>query len=218
MTTKLTSQPQIYQGEYGQFTIDQNDRQEVIIYRAGLFLSALSFFIETIFVFFNPNLAVDTLISNSLLFLFIIGLAISLSTIHIYLKSLHNLLKIVWGIGAIFTFVLAFKVNQSIIDYVYHHPLTLFGVGFIFVTLTGIFVKEGFCFNRLETKILTPLVPMLLLGHLVNILSIGTEKIGLGIWAVLFLIFALRKFWQNIPSDIGDKSVFEHLKNKKSKI
>ncbi len=215
MTTELTSQPQIYQGEYGQFTIDQNDRFEVIIYRSGLFLSALSFFIETIFVFFYPNLAVDPIISNSLLFLFILGLGISLTKIHIYLKPLHNLLKIVWATGTIFTFVLAFKINQSIIDYVYHNPLTLFGVGFIFVTLTGIFVKEGFCFNRLETKILTPLVPLLLLGHLVKVLSLGTEQIGLGIWATLFIIFALRKFWQTIASDIGDKSVFEYLKNKK---
>ncbi|MEO0834560.1 MAG: DUF2301 domain-containing membrane protein, partial [Cyanobacteria bacterium J06642_3] len=26
--------------------------------------------------------------------------------------------------------------------------------------------KEAFCFNRLETKILTPIVPLLLLGHM----------------------------------------------------
>ncbi|MFN5748529.1 MAG: DUF2301 domain-containing membrane protein, partial [Pseudanabaena sp.] len=32
-------------------------------------------------------------------------------------------------------------------------------------------------------------------------------------WAVLFMIFAIRKFGQEIPSDIGDKSVFAYLKS-----
>jgi uncharacterized integral membrane protein len=36
---------------------------------------------------------------------------------------------------------------------------------------------------------------------------------GLGIWAGLFLVFAVRKLVQPIPPDIGDKSVFEYLKH-----
>jgi uncharacterized integral membrane protein len=32
------------------------------------------------------------------------------------------------------------------------------------------------------------------------------------VWAGLFLVFAFRKAIQAIPPDIGDKSVFEHLK------
>jgi uncharacterized integral membrane protein len=35
----------------------------------------------------------------------------------------------------------------------------------------------------------------------------------LAIWAALFIIFAVRKFFQPIPQDIGDKSVFEYLKH-----
>lgn len=212
MTTSINSQPQIYEGQYGQFTITSEGKKEVIIYRCGLILSAISFLIETNLVLFYPQLAINSVISNSVFFLFILGLGISLTKIHIYLKPLHNLLKIFWLIGTIFSIFLLFKTNQPIIEYVYNYPLNLFGLGFIFVALTGIYFKEAFCFNRLETKILTPLVTMLLLGHLVHILSVKTEKIGLGIWAILYLVFALRKFWQNIPSDIGDKSVFEHLK------
>jgi uncharacterized integral membrane protein len=89
--------------------------------------------------------------------------------------------------------------------------VSLLGVGFIFASLTGIYFKEAFCFNRLETKFLTPLVPTLLLGHLLGILPLNWEKGLLILWATLFVIFALRKLSQPLPNDIGDKSVFEHL-------
>ena len=90
------------------------------------------------------------------------------------------------------------------------------GVGFIFAALTGIYFKEAFCFNRLETKILTLLVPSLLLGHLLGLLPLNVEKVLLGLWAVLFSIFALGKTLQAIPLDIGVKSVFEYLKQKQA--
>jgi uncharacterized integral membrane protein len=90
------------------------------------------------------------------------------------------------------------------------------GVGFTFAALTGIYFKEAFCFNRLETKVLTPLVPVLLLGHLSGVLPLAWEQVLLGIWAVLFIVFALRKVVQAIPPDIGDKSVFAYLKQKRT--
>ncbi|HEY9804564.1 MAG TPA: DUF2301 domain-containing membrane protein, partial [Leptolyngbyaceae cyanobacterium] len=56
----------------------------------------------------------------------------------------------------------------------------------------------------------------LLLGHLVGILPSQWEQILLGVWAVLFIVFAVRKAIQAIPPDIGDKSVFAYLKQKSS--
>ena len=101
--------------------------------------------------------------------------------------------------------------HVSHICYIYSHPLTIFGVGFGFAALTGIFFKEAFCFDRLETKLLTPLIPILLLGHLTGFLPMQWEQILLEVWAVLFVVFAIRKVIQPIPPDIGDKSVFEYL-------
>jgi len=94
--------------------------------------------------------------------------------------------------------------------------MTLFGVGFTFAALTGIYFKEAFCFNRIETKFLTPLVPVLLLGHLTGVIPAIGEQLLLGIWAILFVVFALRKVVQPIPPDIGDKSVFAYLKEKRT--
>jgi uncharacterized integral membrane protein len=139
-----------------------------------------------------------------------------LFTIHIYLAPLHRLLQVFWGIGAIAATVLALQSNEPLALFVYNHPTAIFGVGFTFAALTGIYFKEAFCFNRFETKFLTPLVPILLLGHLAGVLPLYWEQVLLGLWAVLFMVFALRKVVQAIPPDIGDKSVFAYLKEKRT--
>ncbi|OUL22965.1 DUF2301 domain-containing membrane protein [Nostoc sp. 106C] len=215
MTTQTLSAPEVYQGQFGEFTITQSDRTGVIIYRAGLMIAALSFAIGSALVLFN-NHPTNFAVLTPLFACFTLALGVSLLTIHIYMAILHRFLQVFWAIGGIASVGLALSSNESLAVTIYNHPLTLFGVGFIFVALTGIYFKEAFCFNRLETKILTFIVPLLLLGHLVGILPIQLEQVLLGIWAILFLVFALRKTVQAIPADIGDKSVFAYLKKQGS--
>lgn len=215
MTTQTLSAPEIYQGQFGEFTINQSDRQGVIIYRTGLMVAALSFAIGSALVLLNPNPTVFTALTP-LYACFSLALGVSLVTIHIYMVSLHRLLQVFWAIGTITAIVLALSSSTPLALTVYNQPLTLFGIGCTFAALTGIYFKEAFCFNRLETKVLTPLVPLLLLGHLVGILPTQGEQILLGIWAILFLVFALRKVVQAIPPDIGDKSVFTYLHEQRS--
>ncbi|MEH1954159.1 DUF2301 domain-containing membrane protein [Nostoc sp.] len=214
MTTQTLSAPEIYQGQFGEFTITQSDRTGVIIYRAGLMVAALSFAIGSALVLLNNNPNVFTILTP-LYACFSLALGVSLFTIHIYMASLHRTLQIFWAIGSITSVILAITSSEPLALAVYNQPITLFGVGFLFVALTGIYFKEAFCFNRLETKVLTPIVPILLLGHLVGILPTQGESVLLGIWATLFLVFALRKTVQAIPADIGDKSVFTYLKEQR---
>ncbi len=213
MTTQTASIPEIYQGQFGEFTITKDDRLGVVIYRAGLAIAALCFAIGTGFVLFsnNPNLQLVTLLYAG----FSLALGVSLLTIHIYMIELHRALQAFWAIGSISAIVFAFSNNQTLAETVYNYPFTIFGIGFTFAALTGIYFKEAFCFNRLETKLLTPIVPLLLLGHMSKILPIEVEKVLLAVWAVFFIIFAIRKAIQAIPPDIGDKSVFEYLKKQK---
>ncbi|MEH2090713.1 DUF2301 domain-containing membrane protein [Nostoc sp.] len=214
MTTQTLSAPEVYQGQFGEFTITQSDRTGVIIYRAGLMVAALSFAIGSALILLNNNPTVVTLLTP-LYACFSLALGVSLFTIHIYMASLHRTLQVFWAIGSIASVILAIASSEPLALAVYNQPITLFGVGFIFVALTGIYFKEAFCFNRLETKVLTPIVPLLLLGHLVGILPTQGESILLGTWAILFLVFALRKTVQAIPADIGDKSVFTYLKEQR---
>ena len=214
MTQQIASEPLVYQGQFGEFTITQSDRQGVIIYRAGLMVAALSFAIGSTLVLLNyPNY----LFALTWLFAcFCVGLGVSLFTIHIYLAVLHRALQIFWAIGTLAAIAIALSSSEPLAVAVYNHRTALFGVGFIFAALTGIYFKEAFCFNRFETKFLTPLVPILLLGHLIGDLPIQGEQVLLGIWAILFVVFAIRKSVQQIPPDIGDKSVFAYLKEQRT--
>ncbi len=205
----------VYQGQFGTFEITERDRAEVITYRSGLLVAALSFTVGTLLFFWQ---GATPLVLNSLTVLyglFSLGLGISLWTIHIYLIPLHRLLQIFWFIGTMSAIVLGIQADVPLALYIYNNPLTIFGVGFTFAALTGIYFKEGFCFHRLETQILTPVVPVLLLGHLTGVMQPQIEQVLLAVWTVCFIVFALRKFPQDIPSDIGDKSVFDYLKNAK---
>lgn len=212
--------PEIYQGQFGSFTITDRDRQSVVIYRSALMVAAVSFGMGTVAglsqlgaIEVNANVLI---LVNWLYVIFSIALGIALATIHIYLAILHRTLQLFWAIGSASAIGLVLADRTPIAEIVYQQPLTLLGVGFTFAALTGIFFKEAFCFNRFETKILTFLVPFLLLGHLVNGLSPTIEAGLLAIWAGLFLVFAIRKAIQQIPPDLGDKSVFEYLKSQKS--
>ncbi len=209
--TSTAAVPETYQGHFGPFTITDTDRREVVIYRAGLTLAAVSFAGGVVgLLTIGPSpLMLQGL--TGLYGLFWLGLGISLWKIHIYMRPLHLALQVFWAIGGLVSLVAAIVVPQPLALTVYQQPLWILGVGFTFAALTGIFFKEAFCFNRLETKFLTPIVPALLLGHLLGWLPIAAEQGLLVVWAMMFTIFAARKVIQAIPPDIGDKSVFDHL-------
>ena len=208
------SELKVYQGQFGEFTITPEDRQGVVIYRSALCVAAVCFALGTVGILWRGN---DPLVLNmvSVLYLiFSLAMGVALATIHIYMAWLHRLLQIFWGMGSIAALWFGLQDPQPLALTVYNQPLALVGIGFTFAALTGIFFKESFCFNRFETKFLTFLVPVLMLGHLFGLLPVLWEQVLLGIWAVLFLVFGFRKAIQAIPPDIGDKSVFTYLKNK----
>lgn len=211
-----TAQPEVYQGQFGEYTITERDRKGVIIYRSGLGVAAVSFAVATFLVLWQGTTPLVLNAVTLLFSLFTLSLGVSLFTIHIYLRPLHRLLQLFWLTGTISSAIIAFRSSQPLALFVYNHPITLFGVGFSFAALTGIYFKEAFCFDRLETKFLTPLVPLLLLGHIAGVFPLAVEQFLLTAWSFLFIIFAVRKLIQPITPDIGDKSVFEYLEKQHS--
>ncbi|MEO0406407.1 MAG: DUF2301 domain-containing membrane protein [Cyanobacteria bacterium P01_A01_bin.135] len=203
------AQPLVYQGQFGEFTITDRDRLEVKIYRLGLGVAAFCVALATGLVLWKGEAA--ALAVTGLYGGFCAALAVSLWTIHIYLKPLHQLLQAFLLVGIAFSVGIAATSAEPLALILYRHPTTLWGVGFTFAALVGIFFKEAFCFDRFETKLLTPLVPALILGHMAGLWPMTVERYLLGAIAVLVGVFAVRKAIQPIPPDIGDKSVFEHL-------
>jgi uncharacterized integral membrane protein len=204
-------EPVIYQGQFGEFTITPADRRGVIVYRAALIIAAVSFALGSGLVLWQGNDPRVLSLLTPLYTCFSLALAVSLLTIHIYLEPLHRALQAFWIIGSAAAIVIGHADAAPFALTVYQYPATILGVGFTFAALTGIFFKEAFCFHRLETKLLTPIVPLLLLGHLSGMLPTVWEQTLLAVWAGLFLSFACRKATQEIPADIGDKSVFDYL-------
>lgn len=211
MVQQTQLEPVVYQGQFGDFTITDRDRQGVMVYRAALLVAAISFAVGALLsLTVGPSPALFTGLTV-LYGIFWVAMGVSLFTIHIYLRVLHRTLQAFWLVGGLASVAIAFSYPEPLALAVYTHPLTILGVGFTFAALTGIYFKEAFCFNRFETKILTGLVPLLLLGHLTGLLPSTWEEILLGVWAGLFVVFAGRKVVQAIPPDIGDKSVFDYL-------
>jgi uncharacterized integral membrane protein len=211
----MQAEPVVYQGHFGEFTITDEDRRGVVIYRSGLAVAALCFAIAAGLVLWQGDNSTVLRLLTPLYTGFCVALGISLLTIHIYMKPLHRTLQVFWAVGCLASLAIAHFSPEPFALTVYSQPLSLLGVGFVFAALTGIFFKEAFCFNRIETKFLTPLVPVLLLGHLVGLLPLQIERVLLLLWVILFLVFALRKVIQPIPPDIGDKSVFDYLKQQR---
>jgi uncharacterized integral membrane protein len=214
MDSAVNDQPEVYQGQFGHYTITKQDLQGVRLYRAGLTIAALAFGLgTTLSLGFADNPLLVQAISGCYTLLWL-GLGLSLATIHIYLIPLHRLLQGFWLVGGLASLGIAHFIDGPFAQTVVEYPQTLWGVGFTFAALTGVYFKEAFCFDRLETKLLTPLVPFLLLGHLLGFLPPLARQLLLALWAGLFLIFALRKLGQPLVPDIGDKSVFDYLKQK----
>lgn len=211
----MQAEPVVYQGQFGEFTINDADRRGVIVYRGGLMVAALCFAIGAGLVLWQGDNPAILPWLTPLYTVFCVSLGVSLLTIHIYMEPLHRALQVFWAIGCVASLAIAHFNPEPFALTVYRYPLSLLGVGFTFVALTGIFFKEAFCFDRVETKLLTPLVPVLLLGHLARLLPSSLERVLLLFWVILFLVFALRKVTQPIPPDIGDKSVFDYLKQQR---
>ncbi|HEY9827078.1 MAG TPA: DUF2301 domain-containing membrane protein [Stenomitos sp.] len=204
---------EVYQGQFGEFTVTRQDRLGVVIYRTALTTAALAVALATALTVTAPaSLPLTAL--RGLFIVFCSALGVSLWTIHIYLKPLHQLLQLLWALGSAVALGIVLLNPQPLPLVLYTpHSVALVGVGLVFVALVGLFVKEAFCFNRWQAKLLVVLVPSLLLGHWLGLLSIEMEKTLLCIWAAIFLWFVLDKDTQAIPPDVGDKTVFDYLKH-----
>ncbi len=202
----------IFNGVYGQYTINNQDKQEVQLYRLSLlFCSIASCLCLAQWIFIGPSYAWIWLILMS------IGLGSSLKWIHIYLVPLHKALQILWGVGFTGIIILLIKVGSvNLLSTIANKPIWLIAIGPIFASLTGLGFKEFFCFRRPEAIGLTLFIPIALLGHISTFLGREIVMSLLIISSLLLVILALRKLGNDAAADIGDKSIFEYLANKET--
>ncbi len=200
----------LLEGIYGYYRITAQDQKEVQNYRFALLVCGLSLSAGLL-----QWLAIGPALASLWMLPFSIGLGLALNWIHIYLRPLHKALQFLWAIGSIGSFYLLVTLgSDAFLSNLVINPGLILIVGPLFAALTGVGFKEFFCFRRPEAIGLTILVPIALLGHLSTLLNGSTVMILLLLSSLLLVILSLRKFGMNAADDVGDKSVFDFLKNK----
>ena len=198
---------QLHQGMFGPYRITAADRRGVMAYRMAVLLLAVA----QLGCLVQWAWAGSTWI-GPWLGLMAMALGLALHWIHIYLRPLHQALWLLWLLGVGGGVALAYQAGPGRMgDTLLAQPLWIMAIGPYFAALTGLGFKEFFCFRRLEAVGVTVLVPLLLLLALLGVVPL--EKQG-PLWfleAVLLLALAVGKFWLDPAADIGDKSVFQEL-------
>ena len=199
-----------FDGLYGKYHITQEDQIEVKKYRISLLICGISFTTGIIqWIILGGSFAWIWLIPM------IISLGLALKWIHIYIKLIHNILKGLWAIGSIGIFILILNGNsQELLYNISSKPILTLLIGPYFAAMAGLGFKEFFCFQKPEAIGLTLFLPIAIGSNLLGIMNKETIMILMLFSAILLLILSLRKFGIDPASDIGDKSVFEYLKQK----
>ena len=201
-----TGDPQ-FEGVYVPYTITSIDRLEVQRYRISLLVAGLAMTAGLVHWWqFGDRWAWVWLVP------LMAGLGLALHWIHIYLRPLHNALRLFWLMGCLGWGLLLMRAGPSeALTTLVEQPLWILAIGPLFAALAGIGFKEFFCFRRPEAIGLTLLLPIALLGRLVGIISTSLCAACLLIAGLLMVLLALRKFGMEAAADVGDKSVFAYL-------
>ncbi|MBL4828404.1 MAG: hypothetical protein JKY55_00695 [Aliivibrio sp.] len=178
--------------------LDKLDELSVCVYRSGITLFAISLLLMAValsnhlgFVTLNIPEEMVPIITT------LIGLsgAMCSANLHVYDKKIRMIITWSSCIGLVLLLLLAGTTFQWI------------GLGFIFVTFSGIAVKEAFCFKvpglrSMPWLLCLTVILMALNQHFVTIIL-------LVISASVMLFLAVAKWRMPLHFDIGDKSNYQ---------
>ncbi|PRW44865.1 integral membrane [Chlorella sorokiniana] len=202
-----------FEGEFGQWWVTPADKVEVWSYRASLTLVAAAFGAGTAAALAPQDAGwAPALWSNGSLLAAAGGVGILGATtlIHIYITPIKRALQTLAALGCAGGAWLALQHSDvPLPQYVADHPGSMWFVGPAFAALAGICFKEGFCYEKRESFILSGLIPLLCLLHLTGLMPELADKGFSAVVAGMLLLFAVRKYTQPVFADIGDKTIFE---------
>ena len=210
MTPIATEEP-VLSGAFGPYVITAADRRDVLAYRLSLLTLAGAQLLLLIQWYWVGSAWI-----GPWLVLMVIALGLALQWVHIYLRPLQRALQFLWLLGASGGVIMACQVGPAEMGAeLLHNRLWILAIGPFFAAIAGLAFKEYFCFQNFEAVGLTLLLPLLLLGALLNLLPLEHQG---WLWlaeSLIFLVLALRKFQLDPAADIGDKSVFAELERRR---
>jgi len=185
--------------------LTREDKITVVLYRVGIVLSVLiiaglSYLLAT----YSLRIAVANILGYSLQ----VSVGMTVLFIHLYVRKIKTYLMglYVLSLGCLAALILVGKGS----------PAAAFMQGsygpLLLLPLSGclgfVTAKEAFCFQLFEGYLLAMLMPFYLLLVAVGALSGTGASSGLVLIAALLVLFMLRKVFQPLSYDIGDKSAY----------
>ena len=183
----MTTDEARFIGVYGPYSITEQDRREVQLYRTSLLLAGVALLGGMIhwWALGSSWAWVWTLPLAS-------ALGLALHWIHIYLRPLHRMLQLFWLLGCIGWIGLNLQVGvRASLATLAANPVWILAVGPLFAALAGIGFKEFFCFRRPEAIGLTLLLPVSLLGRLLGLIGPSTSFALIALSAALLVLLSL---------------------------
>jgi len=200
--------------------LTKEDKITVVIYRAGISLSAIIIAIFSYLLFnsyhYNPATPLPKgggAGSASLRFtLFIISLYItvgmSVFSIHLYAGRLKRALKRLYYLSIATLIILFITGKGDLLGVVADKP---YGP-LLLIPLSGclgfITAKEAFCFKLMEGYLLAIIMPLSLLLFSTRLITLKGVSYWLIFIAIMLILFTFRKVFMPIHYDIGDKSAY----------
>jgi uncharacterized integral membrane protein len=197
--------------------LTKEDKISVILYRAGIVLSAIiiSIFAYMLFNAYNYQnypvhriLRTSSLKFNVLVISLYISVAISVFSIHLYASKFKKALKRLYYISVVALIVLFLIGKGDLLGVLAHKPYS----PILFIPLSGclgfITAKEAFCFKLMEGYLLALIMPLYLFLFSIGFMTMRGASYGLLLIALLLIFFTFRKVFMPIHYDIGDKSAY----------
>jgi uncharacterized integral membrane protein len=197
--------------------LTKEDKITVVLYRAGIFISALILSLAAFIVFKSLPVAggefpfiVSGLSINILLLVLYFSVGLSVFFIHLYIGKFHRILKKIYFLAVACLCVLFFIGNGNPVMPLFRVPpygaLLLMPLSLCLGFVTA---KEAFCFRLIEGYILAILMPAYVFFYAFGALGGKSAAYGFILIAAMLVFFTFRKIFMPVHFDIGDKSAYQ---------
>ncbi|MFO0752073.1 MAG: DUF2301 domain-containing membrane protein [Thermodesulfovibrionales bacterium] len=195
-------------GERTEFQpLTREDRISVVLYRVGIALSSLLVTLGGYMLLNAERSRNDSLVGlkfTVLLLAFYLSVGMSVFFIHLYVGKFHRVLKKLYYIALAALGLLFFIGGGDLYSIFAAKPSAALALLPLAGCLGFITAKEAFCFKLLEGYLLAFLMPLYLVFAAVT----GGVPYGTFVIGILLLFFTVRKVFQPLHFDIGDKSAY----------